>query len=800
MQPTTTEKRRVLFVGEYPTKAAARAGKPTGTIMSLLSNVCGQGEIDSWAFTYAVKEPPEPNKKPGVKIIRADREKLLAEIALIQPEVIVPLGNIGLRSVMEKHGITKYAGRETTSDVEGFEAKRVIPMISPMTVARNPDPKAVTAFESAFSRLAEILADKDVTPIYEKLEGHAVGHWLREAAISDEPYFSIDLETNHLNPRFGTIRTVAIRIGDETRWFEWDGTNRLRRCLLKLLRSDKWMIAHNAGFELKWLLHHVCIPLCGVPQTKRMSWRVACTLQLHHLLDENANHDLSTLSKVFTDKGGYDDAMESALLENPDTTYANVDVELLGQYNGGDADVTYELYEIFIEEIVADKGLKRAYVKIVEPAIWAVAWAEYEGRRIDAQAVAGVRYALEIEEAAHYDAFMAQSDVAEYIKHECGGNADEFNPNSGDQLAVLLKDYSKVPLTEKSDSGKLTVRKAVLEYHAPKYPIIQHYLGWKAARTLRNNYLGQYRTAESDGKAVLGFVEADGFLYGGYLLHGTTTGRLASRSPNLQNFKKQLRTIVRSRFPGTGRLVEADYSQLELRLMAWLSGCGVLLAAYEKNTDVHTLTASLVLNKPVEDVTPEDRQNFGKRPNFGLTYGAFPKRFALEFQMDLDEAKDIHRKWHDAYPEIGAYLQKIQAQAESTGVVRSFMGRARRVPDAQLEVPYYRGRPDYKHENWKPKIAALLSAGNFPVQSLGSDLNTWAAAKMRVALAQAGMDTVQIGFTHDSATYDCPNDREEQQLRLLLQEVMVDMLHEAFPKIGVPMAIDINSGDSWGDL
>lgn len=784
---------RVLFVGEYPTAAADKIGKPDGAAYRLLQDSIRQGGLNS-AFTYAAK-CAAGLKAPGVRMIRACRSYLEAEVADMKPDFVVPLGNVGLRAVCEKTGITNFAGRETVSEL--FPGARVVPLMSPAALINDPTPATEARWVADFGRLCQIVAGIAVQPRYDRLSSEEAVRWLREVAGSDEQFYSIDFEATHLNPRFGKIRTVALRCADDTVWFEWTGARDMRRALYDLVVSGKRMVAHNAAFEVKWLLHHVVIPEVGEGAARRTEWPVGDTMLFHHLLDENAPHGLSGLAKQFTDIGGYDDEVET--LTTNGTAYADLPVETLGQYNGGDADVCYRLYLRFGNEVAADKGLSRVYRKVIEPAIWAVAWAEYVGRRIDPEAVAEVRAALLKDETESMAAFLACASVKEYIEAEhTGDGKDEFNPSSAQQMAVLLKDYAGVPLTEVTPEGQISVRSALLEFHEPHFKVLQHYLAWKRAKTLRNNYLGDYPAPDKEGSGVLGCVMSDGFLYGSYLLHGTATGRLASRSPNLQNFHRTLRKIVRSRFPG-GRIVEADYSQIELRLIAWESGCKRLLDAYAQNIDVHQLTAGLVLGKPVDKVTKDERQDFGKRPNFGLTYGAFPKRFSMEFQLTLAEAKRIHGMWHKAYPQIGRYIKRMHELAEQHGYLTSFMGRKRRLPEAQLEVPYFNGRPDYGHENWKRKVHGLLAASNFRIQSLGSDLNTWAAARVRRRLAEEGMQTVLIGMTHDSATYDAPAP-EIPRLKTIIRETMLDGVKAAFPAITVPLDIDIKEGDSWGDL
>lgn len=776
----------ILFVGEAPMFSESKAGSAfSGLVYPYMKAMVEALTGKRVGMTYAVKCPAPAGKKPGVKAMRACRDLYLdREIEEYAPEWIVPMGNIALNAVMGVTGITKWAGREAKSD--RYPNARIFPMLSPLVLASEAAKDQHVRFDADFTRFHQILTGTTPAVDYPRMEDPAeIDAWI-EANVED--MYSIDLETTGLNPRFAGIRTFAIAAGPgKAIWVPYNATKH-RRVLLRLLLSGKVMVAHNATFECRWLLHHVVAPLLGDAEARRTEWRVLDSLLLHYLLDTSAPHDLSGLAKQFTDIGGYDDEVESLKARLGAGIYQTTDIDVIGRYNAGDADACFRLAERFWEQCVDDGMLHETYARVLEPAIWAVVEAEYHGRRVDPEAVIAVRTDLLADEAAALRTIRASRALQRYETDH-----GPINLRSASQVATWLVDYEGLRIEGRTDSGAVSVQEKWLKPFLASSSAARAYVAWKKARTLENNYLGTYSTRSEPGSGFLRFVAPNGFLYGSYLLFGTDTGRLASRSPNLQNFHQTLRRVVRSRFPG-GKIVEADYSQLELRIIAWQSGCKALLEAYERGDDVHRLTASLILGRPLEDITADERQKFGKIPNFGLTYGMYPKRFAAEFQVSLEEAKFIHRQWHAAYPEISAYVESIQGDAEVFGEIRTHTGRIRRLPDAMLDITGH----DRKSDAFKRFIRAKLAASNTPTQSLGSDLNTISAAAVRRRLAAEGMQTLLIGLTHDSGTYDAPAS-EVERLTEILHKEMIGGIEEKFPEIGVPLAIDIKQGPSWGE-
>jgi uracil-DNA glycosylase family 4 len=778
----------VLFVGEAPGAEEDDRGLPfvgpAGQLLRQAIEVFGISE-HAYAITNAVKCRPPENRTPRVGEVNACFAYLDAEIRALRPKVVVTLGNVALHALTGVRGVTKVAGRPMTFEDRPYI---VFPILHPSAVLRVPANKA--SFETQFQLLKTYLQRGGVAPTldYERVDSWEAARRLNEIA-EKRATFAIDFETTGLNPKFGSIVTCAISTGDRSWWFEWPTARTglpvalgvLRLAFHNALVKRKCpMVAHNAVFEVKWVLQHILAPLVGgaLKDLRRIRWPVVDTMLLHHLLDENVPHHLDYCAATLTDMGGYSDTVDALVAAG--TPHHEIPLSTLGPYNAADADVTWRIYQIMRPQISEDSCLERVWVDIVRKTIWSVAWAELYGRHIDLDRVESLRAELMLKERTLRARIMSDPVVLRYTAARTKAQnplpKGEFNPDSPAQIADVVFRYLKIPKVGKTDSGEPSVRAAYLEPFRKTEPFLDVYLDWKEAQTLLTKYLD---------KQIRALVKPDGFLYGSYLIHGTVTGRLASREPNLQNFAPVLRETIVSRFPG-GQIVEADYSQLELRLMAFAAGCAPLLEAYRLGQDVHRLTASKITGKPIGEVTKDERQNLGKRPNFALLYGASPRRFHMEFGVPLEEAERISEAWHAAYPEVSRFLRHIHRDVMASGSLRSRMGRIRRLPEALS------ANESIRHK-------ALLMASNFPIQSLGADLTTISMNAVVDRIAASGMDSIVLGSTHDSITLDCPPGEVDAVARML-RTIMVDETAERFPWLTVPLDIEVKAGPSWGTM
>jgi DNA polymerase I len=795
---------KILFIGEMPGERDDRQGKPfMGDAGDLLSDALKQYGIHDYAITNVVKcYSGSPDSKPKAVHLKACAPYLDREIRRYKPEIVVPMGAVALKRLCGLDKVTEWAGR--VYEPPGRDYK-VYPIIHPSAVLRY-ETRFLQPFESQMRGLSRLASGaRPVPTAYVRVTLREAIKRIKDLAETEGPY-GFDIETGPMpggsahNPRFNRIVTAAFcpRKG-EAFWFVWPTAQDegLLDAFMRLLRSKATMVAHNAMFEIKHVRWHI-VQHAGVKNWEGFSWRCDDSLLLYHLLHEDAKgyYGLDHVRReVLPDMGDYD--AEVMALVNAGTAHHLIDIDMLGTYNAGDADACFRACEVLKRQVFEKRGLKRAYETVVQPAMFSVARAELAGRKIDFDQVAKLHEQFQHTERTAGLAMRTHKAVRRYCA-DTGRDIADWNPGSSAQVAPIIFDYLGLEVLGRTEGGKASIQSKYIEPYKAKSRFVREYLSWKEAKTLDNNYLTPYMAK----------VASDGFLYGGYLLFGTATGRLASVSPNLQNFAPILRTAVVSRFVN-GFIVSADYSQLELRLMAFESSCPALLDAYAEGQDVHALTATHVCSKlfdrevtlaevadqhqkAEESKTQSWRQDYGKRPNFALLYGAFPKRFSQEFHVDLRTAEVIHRAFHEAYPEVGAFLRKVHAQAQERGWIESRFGRRRRLPLAL-------GDPPFRTEGWWLQKAAFREASNFPIQSLGSDINTTAFARVQAQADEAGIPYAPLGMTHDSQDYDMP-ESSVGEFAPLLRRVMVKETHQLYPWLGVPLDIDIKVGRSWGTL
>ncbi len=352
---------------------------------------------------------------------------------------------------------------------------------------------------------------------------------------------------------------------------------------------------------------------------------------------------------------------------------------------------------------------------------------------------------------------------------------ERFNINSPKQLGIVL--FTKLGLPAPPARGKnksVSTAVDVLEFLSEKHEVPRLVLEYRHLSKLKSNYI--------DALPLL--ADADSRVHTTFQSAATATGRLSSINPNLQNIpvRTELGREIRAAFtaaPGT-ELLSADYSQIELRLLAHFTEDPLLIRAYAEEIDIHSLTASEVFGVPVESMDKETRSR-AKAVNFGIVYGISAFGLAAQLGIPQAEAKAYIERYFARYQGVRAFIEKTLEQTRRDGFVRTMFGRLRPIPDIESRNPNQRG-------------FAERTAINTPLQGTGADLIKLAMISLDRKLAGKKMKTRMVLQVHDELLFEVPAGEKEDAAALVRAEM------EGVVKLKVPLVADISFGPNWRDL
>lgn len=408
---------------------------------------------------------------------------------------------------------------------------------------------------------------------------------------------------------------------------------------------------------------------------------------------------------------------------------------------------------------LAENGAEKLYFDIELPLCQVLAEMERAGFLVDRKALADFGESL----TAGIDAL--QRGIWELAGHE-------FNINSPKQLGEVLFDELMLPAGKKTKTGWST-NADILEKLIGKHPIIGDILEYRMLTKLKSTY--------ADG--LLKVISADGRIHTNFRMTVTATGRLSSTEPNLQNIpvRRELGAQIRRMFvaaPGCV-LVDADYSQIELRLLAHISGDETMQNAFKSGEDIHAVTASQVFGLPLSEVTPAQRSS-AKAVNFGIVYGISAFSLAQDIKVSPAEARAYIDAYMQKYHGVREYMDRVIAEAKERGYVETLFGRRRPVPEL-------------KASNFNTRSFGERVARNMPIQGTAADIIKLAMVNVRRRLRAEGMEARLILQVHDELIAECP-EREAERVAALLEEEM-----ERAVTLSVPLTAEAHSGHSWAE-
>ena len=502
------------------------------------------------------------------------------------------------------------------------------------------------------------------------------------------------------------------------------------------------------GYDLKGL--GKLLAVAGI----RLEGRWRDIALMHYLVNPERSHDVDILAKsylgVSLEKGG--EAVTGSLFD--DTP------EDSGDDRSREAAVLVPLGEAVRAEL-GDR--ERLYLEMEEPLAKVLAKMELAGVKVDMNQIAAFAAGLKAELA----------ERQERIRNMAG--EPEFNIASPKQVGEVLFDKLKLDQKAKKSGakGQYSTDEATLVEIAPRHPIVGEILEWRAVKKLLSTYIEPFPSFISpvDGRVHTTFNQAL-----------TATGRLSSSNPNLQNIPirtERGKEIRKAFIPGSpdGVIVSADYSQIELRIMAHLSCDEHLVSAFRSGEDVHRATAAKIYKVPTAEVTREQRSH-AKTANFGIMYGISSFGLAQRLQLGRKEAKQLIDDYFASFPAIRSFIDDSIAFARENGYVETLFGRRRYLPDINAR-------------NASLRALAERNAVNAPIQGTSADIIKLAMIRVDRRLSEAGLKSRMVLQIHDELLFDALEDEVDTLKKIVVEEM------EQVIKLSVPLTVECSAGKNW---
>ncbi|WP_439710466.1 DNA polymerase I [Bartonella apihabitans] len=625
----------------------------------------------------------------------------------------------------------------------------------------------------AEKRKKEALTEKIDTTAYHTITDEAeLKQWLDRAL--DQGFFAFDTETTSLDPMQAELVGFSIGLKPGEAAYvplnHVDGSNDL----LGGGRLKGQLDTQKAVALLKPVLENPAI--LKIAQNMKYDWLVMRqyhvtirsfddTMLLSYVLDAGTlTHGMDALSerwlghKPITFK-------EVAGSGKTATGFAAVDLKRATQYAAEDADVTLRLWRVLKPQIVA-RGVTRVYERLERPLVTVLARMEERGVLVDRQLL------------SRLSGELAQSAAAlEDEIYQLAG--EKFNIGSPKQLGEILFGKMGLPGGSKTKTGQWSTSAQVLEDLAAEgHELPRKIVDWRQLTKLKSTYtdaLPNYILPET------------GRVHTNYSMAATSTGRLASSDPNLQNIPVRTpegRKIRAAFIAGPGNLLlSADYSQIELRVLAHVADIKALKKAFADGLDIHAMTASEMFGVPIEGMPPEVRRR-AKAINFGIIYGISAFGLANQLSIPREEAAQYIRTYFERFPGIKDYMEKTKAFAHEHGFVETIFGRRAHYPDINSKSAQVRAFNE-------------RAAINAPIQGAAADIIRRAMIKMDDALKEAGLSAKMLLQVHDELIFELP-ENEVEKTTALVKNVMENATMPAL-SLSVPLKVDARAAKNWDE-
>ena len=508
-------------------------------------------------------------------------------------------------------------------------------------------------------------------------------------------------------------------------------------------------IAHNLKFDYKVLKHY------GV----EVEGAIFDTMIAHYLLNPDGRHGMDYLSEIYLNYKPV--SIESLIGKKGKNqgTLRDISLEEQTNYAAEDADVTFQLYEIFAPQLKKE-GVEDLFYHIEMPLMRVLAKMEFAGISLDEN------WLIQESKDLENDLKNLETKIFEL----CG---EEFNMNSPKQLGEILFEKLKLdPKAKKTKTGQYATSEDILQKLASKHEIIQYILEYRTYQKLKSTYVDALpNQIDKDTKRV----------HTNFSQTTAATGRLASLNPNLQNIP--IRTLRGQQIRGAfvadegNKLISADYSQIELRLIAEISGEENMIKAFQNGEDIHASTAAKLFKIPIEEVTKTQRSQ-AKTVNFGIIYGQGAFALAEQTGLSRTEAKQLIDSYYETYPKLKEFMAEQVAKARKLGYVETILGRKRHLQDINSN-------------NFVVKGHAERNAVNAPIQGSAADIIKLAMIKIQEVLEQEHLKTKMLLQVHDELVFEAPENEVETAKKLIKENM------ENAYKTEVPLLVEVGVGKNW---
>ncbi len=577
-------------------------------------------------------------------------------------------------------------------------------------------------------------------------------------AISQAEEVSFDFETTSLAPVDAEVVGLAVACQERKAWYIPVGEHREATCLsleqvLELMREfledeKKEKIAQNSKYEYAILIKHGLEVKGPLFDTMLASYLLNPSSRSHgldSLAMEYLGHQTTTYKEV-TRKG------------KKEIPFSEVDLKTACNYACEDADITLRLKHL-LEPKVEEEGLTNLLRELEIPLVPVLARMELAGVLVDQKRLSLLSKEME----------RLMDNLKKDIFHLAG---EEFNINSTQQLAKILFQKLKLKPVKKTKKGGFSTGVEVLEKLALEHPLPKLVLEYRQLAKLHSTYVLNLPKMINPrtGRIHTSFNQAV-----------TATGRLSSSDPNLQNIpvRTQWGREIRKAFvaPKGCRLISADYSQIELRILAHLSGDEKLIEAFLENRDIHQQTAAEIFGVSLEEVTPEMRRR-AKTVNFGIIYGMSPYGLSQDLGIEVEEAKSYIELYFSRYPGVKRFIDDTISKARETETVHTILGRRRFIPEISSR-------------NRNVRELGERLAINTPIQGSAADIIKLAMIEVDERLREGGLASKMILQVHDELLVEAP-DQEVEKVKELVKSAM-----EGVYQLRVPLQVDLGTGDNW---